>query len=503
MPSTGSRLQFIEDIAKYVQKYGPRYDIKICSPIIAQANIESKYGESGLAQYHNYFGLKCGSKWKGSSVNMHTREEYSPGELTDISANFRTYSSMEEGVKGYFDFINVPRYSNLKNVTNPLTYVTNIKNDGYATSSTYVNTIMNNIDVENLTRFDTYTQPSVVPNSTKYSPDVIISIAKSCLGLNEADGSYKGIIDLYNTQNPLPQGYKVKYTDAWCATFVSACAIKAEYTNIIPTECSCERMINLFKGINCWVEDESVTPKVGWVIFYDWQDNGVGDNMGHSDHVGYVMSVSGGSMQVIEGNYNDAVGIRTLNVNGRYIRGYGVPMYNVESTSNSSIVLPEPPKPSSNIILNKLSKYKAEVNTHKLNVRTWAGSGYSMVSFSPLSEGTVVDVCDTIKASNNDDWNYIKYNGKYGFCSAKYLTKLDKQDFDERYTGTYEVRVSTELNLRSTPNKSDKNNILAKLSNTTKVTGLGQMVVSEGTEWIKVSYKNMQGYCSSKYLVKL
>lgn len=49
MPSTGARAQFIENIAKYVIKYGPKYGIVINSPVILQAILESQYGESGLA----------------------------------------------------------------------------------------------------------------------------------------------------------------------------------------------------------------------------------------------------------------------------------------------------------------------------------------------------------------------------------------------------------------------------------------------------------------------
>ena len=108
--SNESRQKFINDVAGYVMKYAPMYGICVNSPIISQAILESQYGESGLAKYWNLFGLKCGSKWTGPSVNLKTKEEYTPGTLTDIKANFRVYPNMEEGVKGYFDFINTSRY---------------------------------------------------------------------------------------------------------------------------------------------------------------------------------------------------------------------------------------------------------------------------------------------------------------------------------------------------------------------------------------------------------
>lgn len=147
--------EFIEKIADCVDKYAYLYGIEVHSPIIAQAILESGWGKSGLAsKYHNYFGLKCGSSWKGKSVNMATKEEYKVGTLTNIRDNFRVYDSMEAGVKGYFEFINTKRYANLKGVTNPEEYVKRIKADGYATSSTYVDNIMRVIRDNKLTRFD-------------------------------------------------------------------------------------------------------------------------------------------------------------------------------------------------------------------------------------------------------------------------------------------------------------------------------------------------------------
>ena len=147
--------EFIEQIATYVKKYAYLYGIEVHSPIIAQAILESDWGKSALAsKYHNYFGLKCGGAWNGKSANMATKEEYDVGVITDIRDNFRVFDSMEDGVKGYFDFINYSRYANLKGVKDPEEYVIRIKADGYATSSKYVNNIMRVIRDNKLTRFD-------------------------------------------------------------------------------------------------------------------------------------------------------------------------------------------------------------------------------------------------------------------------------------------------------------------------------------------------------------
>ena len=184
--------------------------------------------------------------------------------------------------------------------------------------------------------------------------ELIVATAKKWLGFKESNGSHQQIINLYNNHKPLAAGYKVKYTDAWCATYVSAVFIAAGLTSIAPTECSCERMIALYKAKGRWVEDESsYVPAPADIVMYDWQDNGVGDNKGTADHVGIVVSVNGNSMQIIEGNYGDAVAYRTLAVNGKTIRGYCLPDYgNAVITKIETKIEAKAPAPSGAIILS-------------------------------------------------------------------------------------------------------------------------------------------------------
>lgn len=324
--------EFIEKIAGYVQKYAKAYGILVHSPIIAQAILESGWGKSKLAStYFNYFGLKCGTKWTGKSVNLTTQEEYTAGTLTTIKDNFRVYDSMEEGVKGYFEFIQLSRYQNLKGITDPKTYLETIKADGYATSSTYVANTYALVTQYDLTQYD-----GKAGNTMGKTRSAVVAQAQAWLGRNEANGTHREIIDIYNAHRPLARGYAVKYTDAWCATFVSAVAIKCGYTSIIPTECGCQNQIQLFKNLDEWVENDAYVPKAGDVIFYDWDDSGEGDNTGYADHVGIVEKVSGSTITLIEGNYSNAVKRRTIQVNARYIRGYGVPKYDSDETASST-----------------------------------------------------------------------------------------------------------------------------------------------------------------------
>lgn len=159
----------------------------------------------------------------------------------------------------------------------------------------------------------------------------------------EGDGSHRVIIDTYNSHKPLPRGYAVTYSDAWCAATVSSAAIEAGVTDIIPRECSCARMIELFKKMGRWQERDDYVPLPGDIIFYDWQDSGKGDNAGAPDHVGAVEKVTGNMITVIEGNYKDAVGRRYITVNNRYIRGYGLPDYASMSDSPPPAATVTPP----------------------------------------------------------------------------------------------------------------------------------------------------------------
>ena len=101
--------------------------------------------------------------------------------------------------------------------------------------------------------------------------------AAAYVGVKGGTAAHHAIIDDYNRHKPLARGYAVKYTDAWCATFGSKIAIEAGYTDIIPTECGCDAQIKLWQNMGRWCENDAKVPEPGDYIYYDWDDNGVGD----------------------------------------------------------------------------------------------------------------------------------------------------------------------------------------------------------------------------------
>ena len=328
--------EFIKKIAGYVRKYAADYGIAVHSPIIAQAILESGWGESKLASvYHNYFGLKCGTKWKGRSVNMKTQEEYSPGTKTTITDNFRVYSNMDEGVKGYFEFIQLPRYQNLKGITDPKKYLQTFKDDGYATSSTYVADVFKCVEAYGLTEYDGKAEGGIAMTEKELRQKPVDYLAQY-VGIKEGSAEHKAILAVLNNSG-LCTRYKMTVNDPWCATASSAAFIASGLADIFPcVECSCGNMIELAKKAGIWVENDAYVPKTGDAILYDWGDSGKGDCTGWPDHVGLVASVSGSTIRVIEGNMSNTVGYRNLAVNGRYIRGFITPKFSTKATSSGS-----------------------------------------------------------------------------------------------------------------------------------------------------------------------
>ena len=171
----------------------------------------------------------------------------------------------------------------------------------------------------------------------------VLNVMRSWLGFSEYNGKFKQIIDLYNSVLPLPRGYAVKYTDAWCDATVSAAAIKAGAQDLIGRECGCEQHIKIFKQKGIWIEDGTIRPEPGDVIVYNWGDS-TQANDGYADHIGYVEYVSGNTITAIEGNKNEAVERRSLPVGWGYIRGYAKPKYDNSSSK------PNPPQQPSKTI---------------------------------------------------------------------------------------------------------------------------------------------------------
>lgn len=215
------RDEYINTIAPLIQKYCVINGVKVASPIIAQAIVEGLFyndetnrsEESILAfQYHNYFGMMAFSDWTGKKVNLATWEEFDPGVRTDTVGCFRVYDTMEEGVKGYFDFIKYPRYANLFQTSDPYEYCQFLKDDGWATASQYVDVLKRVIQSENLTKYDDFSR--VIVSDQKevqsfYKDKCVFFDGKETRFSTEVYGDYKCSADILNVRDDAGTNNKI------------------------------------------------------------------------------------------------------------------------------------------------------------------------------------------------------------------------------------------------------------------------------------------------------
>lgn len=148
---------FIEAIAPFAKKYAQKYGQKFPSICVAQACLESAYGTSAKAAHHNYFGLK----YRANRLNCHSgyfsdggSEQNADGSYTPITTDWYAFADMEHGVEGYYQYINISRYANLKEANSAHQYLEFIKADGYATSLEYVDKVWAVVEKYNLTQYD-------------------------------------------------------------------------------------------------------------------------------------------------------------------------------------------------------------------------------------------------------------------------------------------------------------------------------------------------------------
>lgn len=280
------------------------------------------------------------------------------------------------------------------------------------------------------------TQPQTKPqpSGSTVTADDIIGIMFGWEGLSRASQTHREIIDTYNSHKPLTVGYAVSYWDDYCDTTVSAAFIKANAVNLIGgTECGVERHVKLFQNAGIWIEDGSITPQKGDIIVFNWDEDSQPNN-GFSDHIGIVYNCEKGIIYTIEGNTGNAgtVAKRAYSVGNGNIRGFARPKYGTASSSAPVVkpVIPTTqPADASKVDINRTPQWTGKITADVLNIRTWAGTeNPNLKSYPYLVNGTIVEVCDVVKASDGKDWYYIKITGskgeKYGFASAAYIGRF-------------------------------------------------------------------------------
>ena len=191
--------EFIPTIAPLViAENNKRGNPLFSSVVIAQAICESNWGQSKIMMKANaIFGIKATSSWKGKVYNANTQECYDGSTYTNITACFRAYNSLAESISDYFDLITkAERYRKACVSNSPLECITAIKNGGYATSPTYINTIMSIINNNNLTKYDNVEDVENSVNNSKSIEELAQEVIAGKYGNGEERKQKLG--NLYN-----------------------------------------------------------------------------------------------------------------------------------------------------------------------------------------------------------------------------------------------------------------------------------------------------------------
>ncbi len=316
----------------------------------------------------------------------------------------------------------------------------------------------------------------------------VVYLARSWVGKNEADGSYMDILNVYNSfDGQLPRNVKMKPGYAWCACTWSALAIALGYTDIMPIEISCGKLIAKAKEMGCWVEDDSYVPSPGDAILYDWDDSGIGDDTGWPEHVGVIdyVDVTSGYMVVIEGNYDDAVKKRTISINGRFIRGFIVPKYD----DNFAPADPREPQKDIDTIAREVIVGKWGSGAKRREALTEHGYDYETV------QARVNEILNVPSKKPSNEQAGDAVSGISATCYAR--------SKDSSLAGTY----VTTANLHCRNDAGTNKRSLCVIPKGTNVRNYGFYTTFKGVKWLLITVEvdgvKYTGFSSSKYLSKV
>lgn len=155
--------------------------------------------------------------------------------------------------------------------------------------------------------------------------DQTLQVARELYTDYLATGNHNYVVQVYNSIRPLPRGYALKKTDAWCAAWVSALGHLAKMGEKWVYECSAPQMLAAWRKRRMARTDfENMEP--GDLLFYSWKKNG------NADHVGVVAQRDGKSVQVLEGNKSNTCGYRPISLPYPYALAFVRPNYDEEET---------------------------------------------------------------------------------------------------------------------------------------------------------------------------
>lgn len=137
------------------------------SLIIAQAILESGWGESALAvKANNLFGIKAGSSWTGKTYNVNTQEYYDGKTAVIVSAYFRVYDNWLDSISDHSNLLQNPRYKSVLSATNYKEACEEVYKAGYATDPYYTSKLISLVQNYGLDEYDKEAKKETITNVT-------------------------------------------------------------------------------------------------------------------------------------------------------------------------------------------------------------------------------------------------------------------------------------------------------------------------------------------------
>lgn len=447
----------------------------------------SSKGQTIIKIISSDVGKECADELIGQQLQEYCQyvEQYG---VTDVQAQALAVNWIHHGGKGAFTRIlaKTPKPYTLDNLYNASKSDTGNQVGAYVSRQrACYNMIKQYMPVEQPTE-QSETTYEITPGTTA---EDILNIMRGWIGLNEQDGSYMEILNLYNSHTPRARGYAIQPYDEWCDCTISALFIKANAVDLIGgTEVGVEEHVKLFKNKGIWNEDGSTSDvRPGDIIVFSWS-KAVQPNDNYSSHIGIVEYVEDGIIHTIEGNANEMVKRRTYPIGHGNIRGFARPAY---STNSSTAKVKETVVTD---IQSPLRKGSFGENVAKMQTLL-IELGYDCAGYG--ADGDF---------GNGTEASLKLFQRQHGLKETGVYSIADKAQLEKSYTNSKSETLPQEMftikdpksYLRTGPSQNKE--IKDRLPVGTKVTAIKSHINKAGNKWFKVEYDSASGWIVAKSL---
>ena len=445
---TESQKKFSDEIAKYVKELAPKYNIKVVSPIVAQAILESGWGTSNKAKFNNFFGLK----YREGRVTCHSgtfvdgsSEQNQDGTYVPITDQWYKFASVRDGVEGYLQFINISRYSNLKGVTDWERYIKLIREDGYATSLSYITNLKNVVKNNNLTIYDTEInkeEKETMSNITvhidpghygsKYNQGINKSYYESAMTWKlanylKSELENKGIKvtlsrnSINNDPSLYDRGYGAKGKNLFLSLHSNACGSEnADYPLVIRSLKSDNNALDLANKLGKVIRDTMGTSQ-NYKVITKQGSNG--------DYYGVIRGAAAAGVNynyILEHGFHTNKKCADWLLNDNNLKTLAkkeadviASFFNVKNNTTTETKKEENKAPANNVVSTSYTTGLYRVNVADLNIRKGPGVNYAVVGCIK-DKGTY-----TILEIQNGSWGRLKNGAGWINCHKNYCTKVN------------------------------------------------------------------------------